>query len=173
MTNSNSYQFLERRPESSYKQLFVKGRKIRAEVLYRETVGLDPQLPEEVAIVFGVPVDAVLEAIHYCRQNKDVLWRERAETSYQHLEPRPGSRVSQLFIKGRKLRAERKYRETVGEDPRTPEQVAEDFDLPLNAVLECIYYCIHNENLLNQDRAEEEARFQEFAKKYPPLRPSS
>lgn len=71
---------------------------------------------------------------------------------YQHLEPRPGSNYRQLFIKGRKIRAEVLYRETVGEGPRTPEEVASDFNVPLEAVLEAIHYCTHHEDLLRQER---------------------
>ena len=56
--------------------------------------------------------------------------------SYAHLEPRPGSTYRQLFIKGRKIRAEVIYRETVGREPRTPEEVAADFDIPVQAVRE-------------------------------------
>jgi uncharacterized protein (DUF433 family) len=77
MTNSKSYQFLERRPDSNYKQLFVKGRKIRAEVLYRQTVGLEPRTPEEVANGYNLPLEAVLEAIHYCINNEPLLRQER------------------------------------------------------------------------------------------------
>ena len=57
------YEFLESRPRSSYKQLWVKGRHIRAEVLYRYTVGPEPESAEQVAKEFDLPVGAVLEAI--------------------------------------------------------------------------------------------------------------
>jgi uncharacterized protein (DUF433 family) len=91
--------------------------------------------------------------------------------SYKCLEPRPCSNYRQLFIKGRRIRAEVLYRETVGEDPRTPEEVARDFDVPLEAVQEAIHYCVHNEEFLRQEREREEAEWREFEKKYPPLRP--
>ena len=77
MTNPNGYQFLERRPDSNYKQLFTKGRKIRAEVLYRQTVGLEPRTPEEVAQAYNLPLEAVREAIDYCLHNEDVLQEDR------------------------------------------------------------------------------------------------
>jgi uncharacterized protein (DUF433 family) len=79
MNESNSYQFLEPRRGSNYRQLFVKGRRIRAEVLYRETVGPQPRTPAEVARDFDVPLEAVLEAIHYCEHNEDLLRKERDE----------------------------------------------------------------------------------------------
>ena len=74
------------------------------------------------------------------------------EKVYRYLEPRPCSSYRQLFTKGRKIRAEVLYRQTVGEDPRTPEQVAEDYELPLEMVLEAIDYCIRNEDLLRKER---------------------
>jgi hypothetical protein len=46
----------------------------------------------------------------------------------------------------------------LGEDARTPQQVAEDLELPLEAVLESIDYCVHNQELLRQEREEELAR---------------
>jgi uncharacterized protein (DUF433 family) len=77
MGHAAVYQHLESRPDSNYRQLFVKGRRIRAEVLYRETVGLEPRTPEEVARDFDVPLEAVLEAADYCQHNEDLLRRER------------------------------------------------------------------------------------------------
>ena len=39
------YQHLESRPGSNYRQFFVKGRRIRAEVVYRCTVGPEGRPP--------------------------------------------------------------------------------------------------------------------------------
>ena len=76
MIQSGEYRYLRPKPGSNYRQLFF-GR-IRAEVLYRETVGREPLSPEEVAREYSVPVDAVLEAIDYCVKNKELLDAERA-----------------------------------------------------------------------------------------------
>lgn len=76
MVQTSEYQYLQPKPGSNYKQLFF-GR-IRAEVLYRETVGLEPLTPQEVAREYNVPVAAVLEAIDYCVKNKELLDAERA-----------------------------------------------------------------------------------------------
>jgi len=73
------YKYLAPWRGSSYRQYFYKERKIRAEVLYRETVGTGPRSPEQVARDFDVPVEAVYEAIHYCTYNEDLLRREREE----------------------------------------------------------------------------------------------
>jgi hypothetical protein len=65
MAGQVEYKYLKPKPGSNYRQLFVQGR-IRAEILYRETVGSEPLSPEEVADEYGIPVAAVLEAIDYC-----------------------------------------------------------------------------------------------------------
>jgi len=78
MLQNNEYKFLQpKRGGSHYRQLFVNGR-IRAEVLYRETVGQEPLKPEEVAREYQLPVEAVLEAIDYCLKNPEILDADRA-----------------------------------------------------------------------------------------------
>jgi uncharacterized protein (DUF433 family) len=77
MTEQVEYKHLKSKPGSNYRQLFVNGR-IRAEILYRETVGSEPLTPEEVAKEYGLPVEAVMEAIDYCTRNQDLLDAERA-----------------------------------------------------------------------------------------------
>jgi uncharacterized protein (DUF433 family) len=70
-TTPNPYKYLERRPCSLYKQLFVKGTRIRARTLYGWYASEEePKMtPEEVAADFGVPLEAVLEAIAYCESD--------------------------------------------------------------------------------------------------------
>jgi hypothetical protein len=91
--------------------------------------------------------------------------------SYQYLEPRPGSNYRQLFYKGRNLRAEVLYRETIGLEPRTPEEVARDYHVPVEAVHEAIDYCTHNEELLRQDRERELASIRAMGLDKPPFVP--
>ena len=76
MLQGAEYQYLRPKLGSNYRQLFV-GR-IRAEVLYRETVGSEPLTPEDVAKEYDVPVEAIREAIDYCERNKELLDAERA-----------------------------------------------------------------------------------------------
>lgn len=76
MTRQADYRFLKPKPGSNYRQLFVNGR-IRAEILYRETIGLEPLAPEEVAAEYGLPVEAILESIDYCVHNQELLQKER------------------------------------------------------------------------------------------------
>jgi hypothetical protein len=90
---------------------------------------------------------------------------------YKYLEPRTGTRFQQLFVKGKKFSAETLYRETVGEESRRPEEVAHDFDVPLEAVLESIAYCEQNADLLRREWEEELARIEEHEKRRPSLKP--
>src|SRR5260221_14479721 len=61
MGEREEYKYLKPKPGSNYQQLFVNGR-IRAEILYRETVGPEPLSPEEVAGVEWRPPGRRLEA---------------------------------------------------------------------------------------------------------------
>jgi uncharacterized protein (DUF433 family) len=95
-----------------------------------------------------------------------------ARVQYQHLEPRPGSNYRQLWVKGRHMRAEVLYRLTVGAEPRTPEEVARDYDLPVAVVHEAIDYATHNQALLAAERAREEDRMQQLGLHKPPFVPA-
>jgi len=79
MGDENRYQYLAPRYGSGYRQYFVKDRRIRAEVLYHETLEPEARTPEEVAQDYDVPVEAVYEAIRYCQENEDVLDQDREE----------------------------------------------------------------------------------------------
>jgi uncharacterized protein (DUF433 family) len=57
--------YLASNPKSAYKQLFIKGTRIRAEVVYRLSVGREPMTAEEIAEDYGLPLEAVKEAIAY------------------------------------------------------------------------------------------------------------
>ena len=98
------WRYLERKPGSSYRQLFVQGTRIAARTLYSYFVpGEDwPGMsPEEIAADFNLPAEAVREAIAYCQSDppeiRDDLAREEAlmqatgmsEPSYKdHPSPR-------------------------------------------------------------------------------------
>jgi hypothetical protein len=79
-----------------------------------------------------------------------------ATGNYRHLRPKRGSAYEQLAVNGR-IRAEILYRETIGPESATPEEIAENYDLPLEAVLEAIRYCERNRDVLDADRAREQA----------------
>jgi uncharacterized protein (DUF433 family) len=80
MTTATTFQFLEGRPDSAYRQLFIKGTRIRAELVYRAHV--DPEQPlniDELALDFGLPRPAIQEAIEYCRSNPPEIAADAAD----------------------------------------------------------------------------------------------
>src|SRR5437667_2408388 len=85
------------------------------------------------------------------------LMPERVE--YKYLKPKPGSNYRQLFVNGR-IRAEVLYRETIGPEPLGPDEVAREYGLPVEAVVEAMDYCVRHRELLDADRAREAARIQ-------------
>ena len=63
-----AWQFLAPNPKSCYMQLFVKGTRIRARVLYGMFMSAEePMTPAEIAAEFDLPLEAVSEAIAYCQ----------------------------------------------------------------------------------------------------------
>jgi uncharacterized protein (DUF433 family) len=75
---SNPYHYLAPNPKSAYRQLFVKGTRIRARVLYGWYACEEPLSPEEIAAEFEIPVEAVREAIAYCESNPPELLEDYA-----------------------------------------------------------------------------------------------
>lgn len=81
MSTEKKYEYLEPRPCSSYRQLFLKGRRIRAWNIYCDTLPSEEgevRTPEEVAADYGLPLEAVLEAVDYCRSNPPEIAADRA-----------------------------------------------------------------------------------------------
>lgn len=78
------------------------------------------------------------------------------ELEYRYLQPKRGSHYQQLAVNGR-IRAEILYRETLGPEALTPEEVAQSYNLAVEAVMEAIRYCEANPAVLDADRAREEA----------------
>ncbi len=95
---------------------------------------------------------------------------ERAE--YKYLKPKPGSNYRQLFVHGR-IRAEILNREIVGPEPLTPEEVASEYELPVEAVVEAIDYCLRGDiqKLLDAERAREAARIKAAGRDQSPYAP--
>src|SRR4051794_26398284 len=71
------YQHLEPRPGSNYRQLFLKGRRIRAAVVDEAIQGPDPCTPEEFARDYQVPLEAVQEALDYVARHRPLIEQER------------------------------------------------------------------------------------------------
>ena len=71
---STSWRYLAPNSSSCYKQLFVKGTRIRARVLHGMFMSTEePMTPQEIAADFNLPLEAVQEAIAYCESHRDVI----------------------------------------------------------------------------------------------------
>jgi len=77
---------------------------------------------------------------------------------YRHLAQKPGSSYQQLFVKGRRISARALYGDYMRtEDPVTVEQIAADYQLPVEAVREAIDWCQGDPPELRRDIARDEA----------------
>ena len=75
-----------------------------------------------------------------------------------YLDRKPGSVYRQLFVKDRNIAARTLYGHFASEEePRSPEQIAADYELPIEAVREAIAYCESNPPELHEDWLAEEA----------------
>jgi uncharacterized protein (DUF433 family) len=77
-SQSTIYAHLAANSKSAYKQLFIKGTRIRARVIYGWYTCEEPMAPEDIAREFSVPVEAVREAIAYCESNPPELVEDYA-----------------------------------------------------------------------------------------------
>ena len=66
MSTGVTYQYLEPRPTSLYRELFIKGARIQADLIYRAHINAEePRTADELAADYGLPRAAVVEAIEY------------------------------------------------------------------------------------------------------------
>ncbi len=80
-------------------------------------------------------------------------------TQWQYLESRPHRWRQQLCFKGRRLRAFDLWSDMIINE-MTPEEAADNWDLPLAAVTEAIEYCETNQPLLKREADEERRRLE-------------
>ncbi len=82
-------------------------------------------------------------------------------TTWKHLAPNPKSNYKQLYVKGRRIRARDLYGHFMSaEDPWTPEQIATEYGLPLEAVKEAITYCQTDPPEIKEDFEREERKME-------------
>lgn len=93
-----------------------------------------------------------------------------AATTYKYLARKPNSLYRQLFVRDRWIAARTLYGLSVGEDALSPEQIAETYDLPLDAVQEAIAYCESDPPEIADDFAAEEAAMQSMGMNRPGYR---
>jgi uncharacterized protein (DUF433 family) len=78
-------------------------------------------------------------------------------TTWKYLAPNMKSAYKQLFIQGRRIRARTLYGMYMSaEDPMTPEEIAREYDLPVEAVKEAIAYCQGDPPEIKEDFEREE-----------------
>lgn len=78
---------------------------------------------------------------------------------WQYLVKRPHPWRQQLYIKGRKVLASTVWQDAIANN-MTPEEAAENWDLPLTAIQEAIKYCETHQKLLNMEAEEEYCRLE-------------
>lgn len=88
---------------------------------------------------------------------------QTANAQWKHLWRRPDTRYEQLFIKGTHIRARTIYGQIMSEEeprtaecPRTVEDVARDFNIPVEAAKEAVAYCEADPIELKRDYEMEE-----------------
>lgn len=80
-----------------------------------------------------------------------------SSNQWVYLGPDYGSGYKQLAIKGRRIRARTLYgRYMNAEEPMTIEEIADDYDLPVEAVREAIAYCQSDPPEIREDWEAEE-----------------
>lgn len=95
-------------------------------------------------------VNAIIQSLQDAPQNED----------WQYLVARPHLWRKQLYIKGRKLLASLIWQDMIV-NQMSPEQAAENWDLPVSAINEAIRYCESHRELLQLEAEEERYRLKE------------
>ncbi len=81
-------------------------------------------------------------------------------TRWQYLEKRPHPWRQQLYFKGKKLKAFDVWMDMMV-NRETPQQAAENWDLPKDAVMEAIEYCQTHQELLRKEAELERRHLEE------------
>jgi uncharacterized protein (DUF433 family) len=84
--SQTEWQYLEKREGSWRKQLYIKGRRLRASIVYSDMIVNEMTL-EEAADNWDLPIEAIQEAIQYCETHQDLL-QEESEVERRYLEER-------------------------------------------------------------------------------------
>ncbi|MGL5876076.1 MAG: hypothetical protein ACRC2R_27590 [Xenococcaceae cyanobacterium] len=77
-SSKTQWQYLESRPHPWRKQLYIKGRKLRAFTVWMDML-VNELTPHDVAENKELPIAAVEEAILYCETNQALLEKEAEE----------------------------------------------------------------------------------------------
>ncbi|MDJ0717877.1 MAG: hypothetical protein QNJ54_27265 [Prochloraceae cyanobacterium] len=89
---TTQWQYLEQRPHPWRKQLYIKGKRLKAFTVWMDML-VNNLTPQEVAENKDIPLEAVMEALEYCQNNSELLKaeaievRRRLEEKGYNLEP--------------------------------------------------------------------------------------
>ena len=84
-TSKTQWQYLEPRPHLWRKQLYIKGKRIKASVIYSDMI-VNNDTPSEASENWGLPLAAIEEVIDYCQSHQELLEQEAAEERRTVLE---------------------------------------------------------------------------------------
>lgn len=88
--------------------------------------------------------------------------RTKNSSPWKYLGPKAGSVYRQLFVKGRNIAARTLYGAYLSEEePRTAQQISDDWNLPIEVVQEAIAYCQSDPPEIREDEEREQANRQE------------
>jgi uncharacterized protein (DUF433 family) len=77
-----NWQYLIARPHPWRKQLYIKGRKLLASIIWRDMTA-NGMSPEQAAENWDLPLSAIYEAIDYCQKHQEILKLEADEERYR------------------------------------------------------------------------------------------
>ncbi|MGB3613823.1 MAG: hypothetical protein WBA10_08520 [Elainellaceae cyanobacterium] len=122
-------------------------------------------LTEMISVVQQLSTSEKLELIQVLAAEIEATESSTAPTQsdrafWQFLTSRPHPWRQQLYIKGRKILASTLWQDMIANN-MSPEQVAENWDLPLSAIREAIQYCETHQDLIQLEAEEERYRLQQ------------
>jgi uncharacterized protein (DUF433 family) len=83
-----------------------------------------------------------------------------SELKYKHLEKRPDKRSQELFVKGAAVRASTMWHDLYVSRLH-PKQIAQDRDIPVEAVYEALAYCQENWETICHETDQERQRLEQ------------
>lgn len=75
---ASTWQYLEARPHTWRQQLYLKGRKLLASIVWQDMIA-NQLSSEQAAENWGLPVAEIDEVIHYCESHQELLKLEAEE----------------------------------------------------------------------------------------------
>ncbi len=85
-SSQTEWQHLEQRPHSWRKQLYLKGRRLRASIVWTDMI-VNEMTQEEAADNWDLPLEAIKESLEYCQTHQELL-KQEALIERRHLEER-------------------------------------------------------------------------------------